>query len=91
MNRLMDRLWEWLAKMPSTNVRIAATILLALGTGIRVVGFGWDPPLDWLGFLIVWAGLDVTQFSAKRATSTEYVTAKQGAPVVTEPRPEVGT
>lgn len=61
--------WDWVAKMPSTNLRIAITILLALATGIRVVASAkWDPPNDWLVFLSVWAGLDVLQFSAKRIT-----------------------
>ncbi len=61
--------WKIFAEMPSTNLRIAATIALALVTGIRVIGWGWDPPDSWLYFLTAWAGLDVVQFGVKRATN----------------------
>lgn len=67
----MTKLWSWLATMPSTNVRIAVTILMAMATAVRVLATGWNPPWEWLGFLCVWAGLDVAQFSAKRATQKD--------------------
>ena len=60
--------WKWLETMPSTNVRIAATIVMALATSVRVVGWGWEPPTEWLLFLGGWAFADVAQFTAKRAT-----------------------
>lgn len=59
--------WKWLETMPSTNLRILVTIALAAVTGIRVL-FDWTPPTEWLLFLTGWAGLDVLQFGAKRAT-----------------------
>ncbi len=95
--------WKWAAEMPSTNVRIANSILMAMGTFllmavtalivvIRGDGKSWEPSEIWLGFLVLWAGLDVTQFLGKRSTSTEYVAAKQGAPPPEDPKPpEVGT
>ena len=87
----MNWLWKWFATMPSTNVRIGTTILMALGTGVRVIGLGWEPPSEWLLFLTGWAGLDVLQFGAKRATSSEFVAAKQGdAPDPPPAPPEVG-
>jgi hypothetical protein len=69
--------WRLVATMPSTNVRIGVTMVMALATGVRVVGLGWEPPTEWLVFLTGWAGLDVLQFANKRTTSTEYVQAKQ--------------
>lgn len=60
--------WTWLAEMPSTNARSAATLLLALATGVRVVGAGWEPPDNWLYFLAALGGIDALQFTAKRAT-----------------------
>jgi hypothetical protein len=76
--------WEWAATMPSTNVRIGVTLILALGTGARVILVGWAPPTEWLVFLTGWAGLDVLQFGAKRATATEFVQAKRGNGVTAE-------
>jgi hypothetical protein len=35
---------------------------------VRVLASTWEPPLEWLGFLSLWAGLDVAQYRAKRAT-----------------------
>lgn len=60
--------WTWLAELPSTNVRILATICLAIATGVKVIGWEWEPPIEWLGFLTLWAGLDVGQFWIKRKT-----------------------
>ena len=96
--------WKWLAEMPSTNVRIATSILMAMLTCLvmllaalivvlRGTGSPWEPSYEWLGFLVLWAGLDVAQFIGKRQTATEYVTAKQGMtqelPVAPKP-PEIG-
>ena len=60
--------WTWLNEMPSTNLRIFVTIVLALATGTRVIASMWAPPDSWLWFLTAWAGIDVVQFFAKRAT-----------------------
>lgn len=66
--------WDWLRNLPTTNLRILVTLLLAAGTGGRVVFTGWAPPDAWLYFLTAWATVDVGQFLAKRATF------KNGAP-----------
>jgi hypothetical protein len=60
--------WGWIERMPSTNARIGVTILMAMGTGARVLISGWSPPDNWLWFLTAWAGIDVLQFVGKRAT-----------------------
>ena len=62
--------WTWLATLPTTNARIALSLLMATSTCIRVVAVGWDPSWEWLTFLTAWAGLDVLQFWAKRTTHT---------------------
>jgi hypothetical protein len=59
---------QWLAELPTTNLRILATILAMLGTTTRVLLSTWMPAWEWLAFLCVWAGLDITQFLTKRAT-----------------------
>jgi hypothetical protein len=80
-------IWRFFAELPSTNVRIAASILMALATGVRVVALGWEPSYEWLGFLVLWAGLDVAQFGVKRTTDAGHVAAKQGIPPSDEPKP----
>ena len=68
----IEPLLDLLAKLPSTNSRIALTLVLAMGTGIRYwVSQGpepWEPNWEWLAFLTAMAGLDVAQFTAKRKT-----------------------
>lgn len=82
MTRIADRALELLAKLPSTNARIVTSLVLALGTGIRYVAFakpdGWEPSIEWLGFLVTMMGLDVAQFAAKRSTHVDYVKARNG-------------
>ena len=60
---------QWLAKLPTTNARIAVTILLILATGIMTLIRWTPPPIEWLGFLALSAGLDVAQFHSKRLTT----------------------
>lgn len=61
---------EWLARLPTTNARIAMTLVLALGTGIKYwASFEWEPSWAWLSFLVAMAGLDVAQFATKRKTA----------------------
>jgi hypothetical protein len=50
------------------NVRLMVTRVLPFCSGLRVLASTWGPPLEWLGFLSGWAGLDVAQHLAKRAT-----------------------
>lgn len=84
--------WDFLTSFPSTNGRIASSILLAMATGVRVVALGWTPPVEWLGFLVAWGGLDVAQYVGKRFSDTDYMSAKQGnvpsPPAVAPPKVE---
>ena len=64
----MERLWDLLARLPSTNARIAVTLLLWVATGVKVLVTWTAPPIEWLGALFAMAGLDTAQFSAKRWT-----------------------
>ncbi len=65
----------WLATVPTTNLRIVVTIgLFAVVVLVTVVRFAitgiWSvPPLELLGALVVWAGLDVAQFHLKRIST----------------------
>lgn len=62
-------MWQWLASFPSTNARIVTSLVMALATcGRLLASTDWNPSMEWLGFLIIWAGLDVAQFGVKRAT-----------------------
>lgn len=61
-------IWHTIGKMPSTNVRIAVSLLLILATGIRVLVSWTAPPWEWLAFLGVLSGLDAAQFHGKRLT-----------------------
>jgi len=60
---------NWISTLPTTNLRILLTLVMALATSVRVVGSGWAPSWEWLAFLCVWAGLDVAQYTAKRITN----------------------
>ena len=65
----MNRLIDFLAKLPSTNARITMTLVLSLGTGIKYwVSGTWEPNIEWLAFLVTMAGIDAAQFTAKRKT-----------------------
>lgn len=57
-----------ISRLPTTNLRIATSLLLALGTGVRVLLSPWEPPTAWLVFLLGMMGIDVAQFTAKRVT-----------------------
>jgi hypothetical protein len=68
----MSRLLDWLGKLPTTQARVAVTLLLCLGTGVKYwASRDWDPALDWLAFLAAMSGLDAAQFYAKRVTHVE--------------------
>jgi hypothetical protein len=93
-------IWHVVKTMPSTNVRIANSILMAMGTFVlmavtALTGKAWEPSEIWLGFLVLWAGLDLGQFMGKRTTDANYVAAKQsGIPPKDPPAdptpPEIG-
>ncbi len=74
--------WTWLATLPTTNARILCSLLMALGTcAVYLIGVllakHWTPSVEWLGFLCVWAGLDVLQFAGKRFSDAGYRASKQ--------------
>jgi hypothetical protein len=71
-------IWHLIGTMPSTNTRITATIALMLGTGARVFWTGETPAAEWLGFLLISAGIDAGQFVGKRVTENTFVAAKNG-------------
>jgi hypothetical protein len=69
MKRLIEALYTALAKLPTTNARIAVTLVLAMGTGVKYwVSNDWRPDWDWLAFLAMMSGLDAAQFYGKRKT-----------------------
>lgn len=82
-------IWRFMGELPSTNMRIANSILMAMGTFLLMAvtalivtlrgigGNGWEPSEIWLGFLVLWAGLDLGQFMGKRTTDAAYVAASQ--------------
>jgi len=75
----MNRILDWLGKLPSTNARIVVSLLLAIGTGVKYWTArpdGWEPCIPWLAFLISMMGLDVAQYAAKRVTFVDYAKAK---------------
>jgi hypothetical protein len=67
---------KWLGTLPTTNARIFVTILLILATGIVTLVRWSEPPIEWLAFLGVSAGLDVAQFHSKRVTTFAPTGAK---------------
>lgn len=78
----MHKLWQLLADMPSTSVRIFCTIMIFFGTAIRYqisglsVDWGWlafsldlwSPSWEWCSLLALAMGIDAAQFAAKRVT-----------------------
>lgn len=77
-------MWNWLATLPTTNARIACSLIMALATAAVylmgvMLGKNWTPAVEWLGFLCLWAGLDVIQFAGKRFSDAGYLASKQRA------------
>lgn len=60
--------WDWLSSLPSTNAGFLISVVLAMATAVKVLGWGWEPPVEWLGFIIAWSGLGTAQFLGKRMT-----------------------
>jgi hypothetical protein len=88
----MNRLLEYLGKLPTTQLRIAVTLLLTVFTAARyliggvptvvaasgaVTTDGWG---YWLLFLAGMSGLDVAQYVGKRFSDSGYAAAKNAAP-----------
>ncbi len=64
----MKKIVDFIGRLPTTNLRISSSIIMALGTWVKVLATGWEPTVAWLGFLVAWAGIDAAQFTAKRMT-----------------------
>jgi hypothetical protein len=81
---LAERAMALLQKLPSTNARIAVTIILWGLTGLAevvmfLVSRSWSEiPLVWAGLLVTMSGLDSATFLGKRSTHADYVKAKKG-------------
>lgn len=65
---LLNKISAYLAAFPTTPFRIVVSSLAYLATVVAVLGFGAHPDWEFYLFLCTWAGIDVTQFVAKRAT-----------------------
>lgn len=74
------RLNDWLGKLPSTNARIAVTLLCVFGTAVRYwVSTAWVPSGEWLMFLAGMSSVDGAVFFAKRKTDANHVEAQAKA------------
>ena len=73
------KLNEWLAKLPSTNARIALTLVCVFVTALAYA-IAWKAPETgweaWLTFLAAMSGLDALQFGVKRKTDAGHVEAQ---------------
>lgn len=76
-------MWKFIADMPSTNTRIALTLLIAFFTAVRYLLSGvagtpaWEPSRAWLAWIGVMSGIDSLQFYAKRRTYKEGITVQK--------------
>lgn len=70
MGRLPDHFLDRIARLPSTNFRVFITLGCTVWTTARYLTSttGWEPSLEWLGFLATMSGLDLAQFGVKRGT-----------------------
>lgn len=86
MTALLDRVNAFLGRLPSTNARIAVTLVCVLVTALaysiawRAPDTGWE---SWLTFLAAMSGLDAAQFFAKRKTDAGHVEAQAKARATT--------
>ena len=79
LRKFFDWLWEMVGKLPSTNARVAVSLVLILATGVKAIIIWVAPPMEWLGFLLILSGLDAAQFMGKRKSNSEYVKALNGS------------
>lgn len=77
---LPAKLNDWLGKLPSTNARVAVTLLCVFGTAVRYwVSAAWSPSDSWLMFLAGMSSVDGAVFFAKRKTDATHVEAQAKA------------
>ena len=74
-----DWLIERIARLPSTNLRVFVTLLLAMTTAGHYYTSTWQPSTEWLGFILGLSGLDLAQFHSKRRSDAAYVQAMNAA------------
>lgn len=65
---VIDKVFERLGTFPTTEARIAITLVIWLGTAIWVWS-GGNPDMEFLGAIIAMSGLDALTFAAKRQTT----------------------
>lgn len=93
---MIDHLLTLLGKLPTTQARVVVTLAAILATTARYVSShstflegrmleSWEPSAEWLGFLLLLAGVDTAHFLGKRLTDAGYTAVKAGAPP--PPRP----
>ena len=87
----IDRANELLGKLPTTQFRILVSCAAILATTGRYIASRehvlpngqvtsiWTPSYEWLGFLLLLAGVDSLHYLAKRVTDTDYAAVKTGA------------
>ena len=61
------RLLDTIAKLPTTNLRIAVTLAIWVGTAIHTWA-GGEVGIEFLGAIVTMSGLDALQFVGKRRT-----------------------
>lgn len=71
---------ELLGILPTTQFRVVVSAIPILATTARYTlsHTGWSPSYEWLGFLLLLAGVDTIHFLGKRSTDAAYVAAKNG-------------
>lgn len=72
--------FEVLGVLPTTQFRVVISAIPILATTARYVSShsGWSPSYEWLGFLLLLAGIDTAHFIGKRVTDADYAAAKKG-------------
>lgn len=83
--------FELLGILPTTQFRVVISAVPILATTFRyvfshdaivngIVVQHWSPSYEWLGFLLLLAGIDTAHFIGKRVTDADYAAAKKGGP-----------
>lgn len=62
----MKTLREILINIPTTKLRILVSIILTVWTAYAVLVRNWDPNWEWLAFLALNTGLDISQYAVRK-------------------------
>ena len=66
----VDHLFYLIGTLPTTNMRIIVTLYIAVRTSEHYMrNPSWVPSIEWLGFILALAGVDVAQWTLKRKTT----------------------